>query len=91
MILGDNQMDNKGMDYTFSANIWYSEWYYISLPKAMAEEIKLNHKFLEAGWKRLNVISKIGNSQWKTAFDTKQQTYFLPIKAEIRKKTHLGR
>ncbi|MFM9007613.1 MAG: DUF1905 domain-containing protein [Bacteroidota bacterium] len=32
--------------------------------------------------------AKIGKSQWQTAiwFDTKHQTYLLPIKAEIRKR-----
>ncbi len=36
----------------------------------------------------MKVIAQIGKSEWRTAiwFDTKQGTYLLPIKAEIRKK-----
>ena len=34
------------------------------------------------------MTAKIGNTQWETAiwFDTKLDTYLLPLKAEIRKK-----
>jgi hypothetical protein len=34
---------------------------------------------------------KIGDSEWKTSiwFDTKHQTYLLPLKAAIRKKEHI--
>ena len=36
----------------------------------------------------MKVTAKIGGSEWKTSiwFDTKNDTYLLPIKAEIRKK-----
>jgi hypothetical protein len=39
----------------------------------------------------LKAIAKIGNSEWKTAiwFDTKMNTYLLPLKAEIRKLENL--
>ncbi|MDD4087237.1 MAG: DUF1905 domain-containing protein, partial [Bacteroidales bacterium] len=42
----------------------------------------------EEGWGRLKATAEIGKSVWKTAiwFDTKHQTYILPLKAEIRKK-----
>jgi hypothetical protein len=36
----------------------------------------------------LKATAQIGNSEWKTAiwFDTKRNTYLLPLKAAIRKK-----
>ena len=36
----------------------------------------------------MKITAKIGGSQWATAiwFDTKLDTYLLPVKAEIRKK-----
>ena len=85
-------MDNQVIEYAFSAKIWYSEWHFISLPKEIAKEIRENLKCLEEGWGRLKVTAKIGNSEWKTAiwFDTKHQTYLLPIKAEIRKREKIG-
>lgn len=85
-------MDTQGIPYVFSAKLWYSEWYFVSLPKEMSKEIRDNFKCLEEGWGRLKAIVKIGNSEWKTAiwFDTKQQTYLLPVKAEIRKREKIG-
>lgn len=85
-------MYNQGTPYTFSAKIWYSEWYFVSLPEEMSKEIRSNFKSHEEGWGRMKVVSKIGNSQWKTAiwFDTKHQIYLLPIKADIRKKEKIG-
>ncbi|MDR2039534.1 MAG: DUF1905 domain-containing protein [Bacteroidales bacterium] len=90
-------MKSKGVQYEFSAKIWYSSsdgihgWYFISLPKELAKEIRDNLKFLEEGWGRMKVTAKIDNSEWKTAiwFDTKNDTYLLPLKAEIRKKAKL--
>ena len=66
-------------------------WYFVSLPKVMAKEIRENLKWMEEGWGRFKASAKIGNSEWKTAiwFDTKQNTYLLPLKAEIRKKENL--
>lgn len=85
-------MDDQGFEYAFSAKIWYCGWHLVSLPKEMAKEIRENFKCFEEGWGRLKVLAKIGNSEWKTAvwFDTKQQTYLLPIKSEIRKKEKTG-
>lgn len=58
------------------------------LPKEMSKEIRENLGFLEEGWGRLKMTAKTGNTQWETAiwFDTKLDTYLLPLKAEIRKK-----
>lgn len=88
-------MVNKGIEYKFTAKMWnYSStvgtygWYIACLPKEISKEIRENLKFLEEGWGRLKMTAKIGNTQWETAiwFDTKLQTYLLPLKAEIRKK-----
>lgn len=84
-------MSDKGMEYTFSANIWYSEWYFVSVPKEISEEIRMMRKWDEEGWGRLKATARIGNSEWKTAiwFDRKHETYLLPVKAEIRKKENI--
>ncbi|MDL2262471.1 DUF1905 domain-containing protein [Bacteroidales bacterium OttesenSCG-928-I21] len=91
-------MKNKGVCYQFSAKIWHysttvgmSGWTIICLPKELASEIRENLKSLEEGWGRMKVTAKIGNTEWKTAiwFDTKNDTYLLPLKAEIRKKENL--
>ena len=85
-------MDTRGIEYTFSAEIWYSGWYFVALPQDFASEIRGNFQSLEEGWGRLKVTAKIGNSEWKTAiwFDTKRQTYLLPIKKEVRTREKIG-
>ena len=78
--------------YNFSEKVWQHAppggWYFISLPLNIAKEIRENLKSEEEGWGRLKATAEIGKNQWKTAiwFDTKKNTYLLPLKAEIRKK-----
>jgi hypothetical protein len=78
--------------YSFPGIPWQHSspggWYFISLPIEMSEEIRGMLRREEEGWGRLSASARIGNSQWKTAiwFDKKQNTYLLPLKAEIRKK-----
>jgi len=57
----------------------------------MAEEIRSALKSEEEGWGRLKALAKIGATEWKTAiwFDSKMETYLLPLKSEIRKKEHI--
>ncbi len=88
-------MLHKGIKYEFTAEPWQHNapggWYFISLPAAMAKEIRDHFKQEEAGWGRLKATASIGNTEWKTAiwFDTKRKTYLLPLKADIRKKERL--
>ena len=39
----------------------------------------------------MNVAASVGKIEWNTAiwFDSNENTYLLPIKSEIRRKTHL--
>jgi len=86
---------NKGIQYTFTSTIWQHSspggWHFIALPNDMASEIRSLLKAQEEGWGRLKAVAKIGNSEWKTAiwFDTKKDTYLLPVKADIRKQEGL--
>ena len=88
-------MENKGAKFEFNAKPWQHSspngWHFISLPKSMAKEIRTALKSEEEGWGRLKAFAKVGNTEWKTAiwFDTKMNTYLLPLKAEIRKKENV--
>ncbi len=83
------------ISYSFKAAPWRyagaGGWYFVSLPVKMAKEIREALRHEEEGWGRLKATACIGNSEWKTAiwFDTKSNTYLLPLKAEIRKKENL--
>ena len=83
---------NGKIKYEFSAKMWKHNspggWYVLSLPKILSKEIRENLKWQEEGWGRMKTVAKIGELTWETAiwFDTKMDTYVLPIKSEIRKK-----
>lgn len=83
-------MDNTGI--SFSAKVWYSEWYFITVPNDISKQIRERFKLFEEGWGRLKVVALTGNTEWKTAlwFDTKSQTYLLPVKKEVRTKEKIG-
>jgi hypothetical protein len=82
----------KGIPYKFKAKVWRYDgpngWFFVSLPLKISKEIRTLLKSEEEGWGRLKATAKIGDSEWKTAiwFDTKQNTYLLPLKAEVRMK-----
>ena len=73
--------------YQYSSSEEMCGWTFVSLPKELALEIRDNFKCREEGWGRMKITAKLGKSEWQTAiwFDTKQDTYLLPLKAIIRK------
>ncbi len=84
------------IEYQFTATIWrYSSpkggWYFVSLPPEISKEIRENLKWQEEGWGRLKTSAKINTNEWETNlwFDTKMNTYLLPLKAEIRREEDL--
>ncbi|WP_370476523.1 DUF1905 domain-containing protein [Tamlana flava] len=87
-------MEGK-IKYEYTTKMWRYDssggWYFVSLPKTLSKEIRDNLKWQEEGWGRIKAFAQIGKLVWETAiwFDTKMDTYILPIKSEIRKKTDL--
>lgn len=85
----ENQMR---IQYSFSSEVWKVNgkggWFFISLPAALSQEIRENFKSEEEGWGRMKVNARIGQTEWQTAiwFDSKANTYLLPLKSEIRKR-----
>lgn len=83
------------INYKFSAKLWKDStsggWVFVSLPKNISKEIRKNLKWQEEDWGRMKAVATINNLEWSTAiwFDTKSNTYLLPVKAEIRKKAYL--
>ena len=83
------------IQYEFSARVWQhgagAGWHFVSLPMEISKEIRANLKWQEEGWGRLKASAIIENTEWKTAiwFDTKHETYLLPLKASIRKKLNI--
>ena len=91
-------MESKGIKYEFKAKPYLCSstpdmpgWTFVSLPKELSIEIRENFQHFEEGWGRMKIMAKTGNSEWATSiwFDTKQDTYLLPLKGEIRKKENI--
>ena len=83
------------IQYDFTATLWQQPstggWHFVSLPEETSSEIRVLLRTSEEGWGRLKATAKIGNTEWKTAiwFDTKRNTYLLPVKAAVRNKEAL--
>lgn len=83
------------IQYEFTTTLWQQPstggWQFVSLPEITSTEIRTLLRSSEEGWGRLKATAKIGSTKWETAiwFDTKRNTYLLPIKATIRSKERL--
>lgn len=80
------------MTYSFTAPLWlYSgekaAWHFITLPEDLASEIADRHALQTRGFGSLKVAVTIGKTTWQTSIfpDKKANSYFLPIKAAVRK------
>ncbi|MBY5951613.1 DUF1905 domain-containing protein [Algoriphagus marincola] len=82
--------------YDFSAQVWKSPgmggWVFVSLPQDLSQEIREHLSWQEEGWGRMKAKAEIKGFEWDTAiwFDKKHDTYLLPLKADIRKKTQVN-
>lgn len=78
--------------YKFTVEVWRHNssggWYFVTLPNSVSKEIRSLFGELEEGWGRLKANATIGVTNWDSAiwYDTKRESYILPLKAEIRKK-----
>jgi hypothetical protein len=82
--------------YTFKGKIWLypgenANWHFVTVPKELAATIKKKFGAFARGFGSLPVLVKIGKSEWKTSIfpDSRAGTYFLPLKAKIRKQEDL--
>jgi len=77
----------SAIPYQYASSEGICGWTFVSVPKELSVQIRKDFKYLEEGWGRLKVTATLGDSEWETAiwFDTKQDTYLLPLKAKIKK------
>jgi hypothetical protein len=79
--------------FKMRAKVWLypgdnASWHFVTLPKKQADVIKERFAPVSRGWGSLPVVVTCGKSQWKTSIfpDKKSGSYFLPLKADVRKK-----
>ena len=64
-----------------------SPYFFAPLPAGTAEEIRELSRLLSYGWGMIPVDAVIGETAFYTAVFAKNDTYFLPLKDAVRKKT----
>ena len=81
--------------FEFTAQVWEHDgpaaWYFLSLPEPIADDIEEFYGDHAAGFGSLKVEVTIGSTTWRTSIfpDSKQGTYVLPVKQQVRKAERL--
>ena len=69
----------------------FAGWHFTTIGKTLAARIKKESWGPRRGFGSIRVDAKIGKTQWKTLiFPTKEGTYLLALKAEVRKKERIA-
>jgi hypothetical protein len=83
--------------YEITSELWlYSAgkaaWHFITIPEEPSAEIKFFSGDAKVGFGSVRVCATVGKTTWKTSIfpDSKTGCYFLPVKAEVRKKEALN-
>jgi hypothetical protein len=79
--------------FRFETNVIYwrgpSPFFFAPIPPQHAQELRLVSKLVTYGWGMVPVEAKIGGVAFTTSLFPKDETYFLPIKAAVRRKTNI--
>jgi hypothetical protein len=82
------------MIITAKGKVWkypgFGGWHFFTIGKTLSSRIKKMNQAPRRGFGSIHVKAKIGNTEWKTSiFPTKEGTYLLAIKAEVRKRENI--
>ncbi len=78
----------------FEAELWlwkaqaHATWVFLTLPETLATEVKIASLLSPRGWGSVRVDAESDGVRWRTSLfpDRKSGSYFLPVKAAVRKK-----
>jgi hypothetical protein len=74
--------------------IWTSEngsWHFLTVPEDQSDEIRAHCLATMRGFKSARVEATINGVSWRTSvFPMKSGGYFLPVKAEVRRKAAIA-
>ena len=83
------------MSYRFEAPLWEwrsrANWFFVSLPFAVADEIEAKAQGYERGFGSVRVKARVGATVWRTSIFPESDTYVLPIKKQVRDAEGLAR
>ena len=74
--------------------LWTGEngtWHFITVPAELSDEIRAHCLAMLRGFRSARVQATIGGVTWRTSvFPMKSGGYFLPVKAEVRRKARIA-
>ena len=74
--------------------IWTGEngsWHFVTVPEELSDEIRAHCLAAMRGFKSARVAATINDFSWLTSvFPMKSGGYFLPVKADVRRKAGLA-
>jgi hypothetical protein len=82
----------KNKRYQCTSTLWLypgesANWHFLTVPKAISTEIKLDTEGLRRGFGSVPVEVTIGKNVWNTSLfpDSSAGTFLLPVKAKVRR------
>jgi hypothetical protein len=81
---------------TVTASLWLwtgdnGSWHFITVPEEQSDEIRAHCLAAMRGFKSARVEARIQDVTWRTSvFPMKSGGYFLPVKADVRRKAGIG-
>jgi hypothetical protein len=81
---------------TITAPLWIwtggnGSWHFITVPEEQSDEIRANCLMAMRGFKSARVEATIDGVTWRTSvFPMKSGGYFLPVKADVRRKAGIA-
>lgn len=82
--------------YQVTSKLWLypgesANWHFLTVPKDVSTDLKEKYRPFLKGFGSLPVEVTIGETTWKTSIfpDRRTGTYFLPVKAKVRKREDL--
>lgn len=82
----------------FEAELWLwkgqapAAWVFLTLPEALVTDVKLASIMAPRGWGSVRVEAQSEGVRWRTSLfpDKASGSYFLPVKAAVRKQLGVG-
>ena len=81
------------MKIDFSAKIWFwqgpAPWYFVTVPEESYSVLKEMAAAVTYGWGMIPAKVLIGKTEWETSLFHKDNSYVVPIKANVRKSENI--
>jgi hypothetical protein len=66
-----------------------SPFFFAPIPLKYVEELRQVSRIVTYGWGMIPVVTQIGDFAFNTSLFPKGETYLLPLKADVRRKTNI--